>query len=68
MIINDFYLMGIAALEAKANAPRSVDRDGPLASSVALERVQPDALERADVIQSLGRIQDRQQLKRRFDI
>jgi hypothetical protein len=39
-----------------------------LASSVALERVQPDALKRADVIQSFGRVQDCQQLQRRFGI
>src|SRR6266700_71660 len=58
MIIYNFYLIGIAAFEAKANAPRPIDRDRPLASSVALERVQPDALKRADVIQSFGRVQD----------
>jgi len=60
--------MGIAAFEAKANAPRPVDRDRPLTSSGSLQRVQPDALERADVVQSFGRIQDRQQLQRRFGI
>jgi hypothetical protein len=59
--------MGIAAFE-KANAPWPVDRDRPLTSSVALERVQPDALERADVIQSFGRIQHGQQFQRRFGI
>ncbi len=60
--------MGIAAFEAKANAPRAVDRNRPLALSVAFERVQPDALERTDVIQSFGGIQDCQQLQRRFGI
>src|SRR5437879_881115 len=67
VIIYNFYLIGIAAFEAKANAPRPIDRDRPLASS-ALERVQADALERADVIQSFGRVQDCQQLQRRFGI
>lgn len=60
--------MGIAGFEAKANAPWPVDRDRPLTSSVSLKRVQPDALERADVIQSFGGIQDGQQFQRRFDI
>ena len=60
--------MGIAAFETKANAPRPVDCDRPFTSSVALERVKRDTLERADVIQSFGRIQDCQQLQRRFGI
>jgi len=68
VIIYNFYLIGIAAFEAKANAPRPVDRDRPLASSAALERVQPDTLKRADVIQSFGRVQDCQQFQRRFGI
>jgi hypothetical protein len=39
-----------------------------LASSVALERVQSDALKRADVIQRFGHVQDCQHLQRRFGI
>jgi hypothetical protein len=62
------YFIGIAAFEAEANAPRPIGRDRPLASSVALERVQPNALKRADVIQSFGRVQDCQQLQRRFGV
>jgi len=68
VIIYNFYLIGIAAFEAKANSPRPIDRDRPLASTVALERVQPDALKRADVIQSFGRVQDCQMLQRQFGI
>jgi len=60
--------MGIAALEAKANAPWPVGRDRPLTSSISLKRVQPDALKWADVIQSFGRIQHGQQFQRRFGI
>ena len=41
--------------------PRPVDCDRPLASSVTLERVQPDAFKWADVIKSFGRVQDCQQ-------
>src|SRR5207302_10522114 len=58
----------IAAFEAQPKAPRPVDRDRALASSVALERMQPDARKRADVIQSCGRVQECQQLQRRFGI
>jgi hypothetical protein len=39
-----------------------------LAFSVALERVQPNALKRADVIQPFGSVQDCQQFQRRFGI
>ena len=68
VIIDNLDRMGVARLEAKANPPRPIDRDRPLASSVALERMQPDAFKRADVIQSFGRVQDCQQLQRRFGI
>jgi len=68
VVIYNLHLIGTAAFEAKANAPRPVDRERPLTSSVPLKRVQPNALERADVIQSFGRIQDCQQLQRRFGI
>ena len=68
VIIYNLHVIGIAAFEAKANAPRPVDRDRPLTSSIALEWVQPDTLERADVVQSFGRIQDCQQLQRQFGI
>src|ERR1700736_7087231 len=56
-IVDNLDHISIAVLEAEANPPRPVDRDRPLASSVALERMPPDALKRADVIQSFRRIQ-----------
>ena len=68
VVIYDLHVIGIAALEAKTNAPRPVDRYRPLTSSVSLKRVQPDALERTDVIQSFGRVQHCQQLQRRCGI
>jgi hypothetical protein len=37
LLFYNFHLICIAAFEARANAPRPVDRDRPLASSVALE-------------------------------
>jgi predicted protein tyrosine phosphatase len=66
VIIYNFHLIGFAAFETKANAPRPIDRDRPLASSVTLEPVQPNALEWADVVWSLSRVQDCQQLQRQF--
>src|ERR1700730_3429584 len=63
VIIDDLDLVSVAVLELKANPPWSVDRDRPLPLPVALERMQPDALERADV-QTLGCVQGGQQLQR----
>jgi hypothetical protein len=68
VVIDNFYFVGIAAFEAKANAPRPVDRDRPLAFPATLERVQADAPERTDVIQSLSRVQDCQEFQRGFGI
>jgi len=68
VIVYNFHVIGIAAFEAKANAPRPIDRDRPLAPSIAPKRMQPDALKRADVIQSFGRVQYCQQLQSRLGI
>src|ERR1700737_413921 len=42
-----------------------VDGDSPLAAAVALQRMQPHALERADVVQSLARCDAGQDVRRR---
>ena len=68
VVVNDLYVVGVALPEDKANTPTCVYRHRPLAFAVSLELVQPDALERADVIQSFGRIQDGQQFQRRVGI
>jgi hypothetical protein len=54
VIINDLDIVGIALSEGKANAPARVRRYGPLSGSVTLELMKPNALERAEVMQSLG--------------
>jgi hypothetical protein len=59
VIVNNLNLIDMAVFEAKANPPRAVDRYSPLASSVTLKRMQPNAFKRADVIQSFGCVQDR---------
>ena len=66
MIIDDLDLVRVAALESEADPPRPVDRDCPLALAGACSRMQADALQRADVIEPGGRIQDRQQFQRRL--
>ncbi len=68
MIIYDLDLVHAAALESEADPPRPVDRDRPLALAGAFERMQADALQRADVIEPDGRIQYRQQLQRRLHL
>src|SRR5207253_703145 len=50
------------------NPPGPVHRDRPLASAVALERMQSNALEWTDLIQALGCAQYCQQLQRRVGI
>jgi hypothetical protein len=68
VVIDNFHFTGIAAFETKANAPRPVDCDRPLALPTTLERVQANAPERTDVIQSLSRVQDCQEIQRGFGI
>ena len=68
MIINNFDVVGVTIHEPKADSPWPIDGDGPLATSVALQRMQPNALERADLVESLGCVQHRQQLQRRIHV
>ncbi len=66
MIIDDLDLVRVAALESEADPPRPFDRYRPLALAGAVSCMQADALQRADVIEPGGRIQDRQQFQRRL--
>ena len=68
MSVDDLDLVRVAALESEADPARPVDRDRPLALAGAFEGVQADALQRADVIEPGGRIQDRQQFQRRLHL
>lgn len=49
--IMDVDLVGVAVLEAEEDAPRAVDVDGPVASEIAFQLVQPDRVESAEVIE-----------------
>jgi hypothetical protein len=60
MIVDDLNVMSVAVREPKANSPWSIDRDRPLTFPVALKRMQPDALERADMIEPTGCVENRQ--------
>ena len=57
MIIDDLDVVGVALAERKADPPGSVHGHGPSALAAALELVQPDALERAQVLERLGDIE-----------
>jgi hypothetical protein len=67
-MVNDFYLVRLTRLEDEANAPPSVHRHSPLSVSVSFELVQPDALERTEILESLGDVQGRQQIHGSFEI
>jgi hypothetical protein len=54
MVINNFHFVGMALGEAEAHAPRNIDRDRPLSSAAALQRMKADAPEDADLIKPAG--------------
>ena len=62
MIVDDFYVVGIAVFIAKADTPACINGHGPLSRAVALELVQADALERAQVLQTLRGIERGEQI------
>ena len=68
MIVHDFDVIGVAVPKPEAKTPRPVNRNSPLAATPALQGVQSDTLERTDLVQASGRVQNRQPFKRDFDI
>ena len=68
MVVNDLDVVGVALPEREANAPTRVYGHRPLAGPVSFELVKPDALERAQVLQSRGNVQRQQQVCRRREI
>jgi hypothetical protein len=68
VVIDNLDVVRVSVPEPKANAPRPIDPNTPLALSIALQRMQANALERADVIESPSGIQDREKVHSRFDI
>src|SRR2546423_2808909 len=68
VIIDDFDIEGIAFAEFETDAPTIVHSHRPLVLPLALELVQTDALEWAQVWQRLGDIQGEQQIDRSFEV
>jgi hypothetical protein len=56
MIVNDLYVVGIAILPAKADAPLLVHANTVLARALAPELLQSIARRHAEVVELLGRI------------
>jgi hypothetical protein len=54
VVINDFNIVGVSALKAKANPPLVIDADAPLSGAVAGERFQPVAGRDAQVFHKPG--------------
>lgn len=68
MIVDDLYLVGVALAEFETDAPTLVDRHCPLSFAVALQLVQSDTLQRAQVSERFGDVQREQQLSNRLEI
>src|SRR4029079_3898194 len=68
VVVDDLDLEGIPFAKLEADAPALVDGHCPPAFAVALELVQSDALQRAEVLQRFRDIQRQQQIGRRLEI
>lgn len=68
MVVDNFHVMRVPISEAKAHTPPAVDVDRPLAFSIALERMQTDALQHSDLIETACSIDSGEPIKRLFDV
>ena len=68
VIIDDFYLVGIALAEFETNAPTLIDCHGPLSPAIALQLMQSDALQWTQVSERFRDVQRKQQFGRRLEI
>ena len=68
MIIHDLHLVCIALAEFETYPPGAIDRHCPLALAIALQLVQADAFQRAQVVKGLGNIEGQKQIHRRIKI
>ena len=58
MVVDDFDIVGISPLETEADSPRAVDAHRPLSFAISAEPMKPDALERAQVSDCGGGVQN----------
>ena len=68
MIVDNLHVMRVPIFEAKAHTPRTIDVDRPLTFSVAFERVQADALQHTDLIETAGSIEDSKPIESLLDV
>jgi hypothetical protein len=59
VIVYYFHIMRVARFEGKANPPPPIDRHGPLIFAVALQFVQANTFQRAQILQTIGDIESR---------
>jgi hypothetical protein len=52
MIVDNLHGMRVPIFETKAHPPRTIDVNRPLAFSIAFERMQTDAFQYADLIET----------------
>lgn len=68
MIVDDLDIEGVALIELEADAPPRIDRHRPLPFPAALELVQTNTLERAEIVQAFGHIQCQQKINDGLEI
>jgi hypothetical protein len=62
VVVDDFDIAGVTVAKLKTDSPSCIDCHRPLSLSIALQRMQSDALEWAEIGQRLGNIQHQQQI------
>ena len=65
MIVDNLHVVRMPIFEAKAH---TIDVDRPLALSIAFERMQADALQYTDLIETACSIDGSQPIERFFDV
>jgi hypothetical protein len=68
MIVDNFHIMRVPIFEAKAHTPRTIDVDRPLAFSIAFERMQADALQHTDLIETACSIDSSKPIESLLDV
>jgi hypothetical protein len=68
MIVDNLHVMRVPISKAKAHAPRTIDVDRPLALSITLERVQADALQHTDLIETTCGIEGSKPIESLLDV
>ena len=68
VIVDDLDVVGVTLAKHEADSPACIHPHGPLPFALGFELVQPDAFERAEIVQRLGNVQGEQQVNGRVKI